>query len=890
MKKKIYLVLVIVFIIFISGCEKEPEKKDSYDYEATVSNISAFYDLENSFKPTNTGFELDIALNPKMELLAEGLRIKYEYVIEYFQFGNNEYKNSKYDFTVTSSDGGKISKLITNTSLGISASHFDLISIKVVEARGKIYTKQEVDTINTPEKLNKDNYDKFALDMEEIDKKIQSNYLTVETNIENKYVKGDKTTTNNVNNIVKMRLSPFYMETSILGEKNILIEENNSIISFETSENPRNGLYWVARTKIGEISSKEDFYNYEDILGSADLDTPEIDSTKIKIKVAPNKYILSGKYKDILTDEDFQALQDLYSALGLSRSILNNALFTITISIEEDITMNINMIIPVNTEVYDKIETITTIKISVKEFDLIDPYDEDNYHIYIPNSFEKVYKYTNVLEDVVSFESTQSHYYLVHLEGGQYYFHDYTKYLNLSIYTLDKNRVNLGEFFGKTGYNPFKNYFTITEGDYYINIVDYGQIGYKFKLEKINYENVYDLNNPTAITTGTFDFEIEGNYDMVYANYYSEKDGVLKITNNTDKFSRVIYDDGNTWGLVNEVFGDGRFYAIKKGDNYFYLYGDSESYNYTIDFMELDDNKDLVDLVDINDYNDWIITGAKLSKSYFKFDVIEKGTYTFNFEFLNTNPTGAQIVIYDINTHKPIDSAIDKEKIILDIGNYYISAGAYLTSVYKFTYEFEGFTNDVEHIELKNFPTNSAFDSNFPKYSGASRTNDKDYIYGKSFTLTEISNVLIFSFINVYTLFDEDYKKLSLDEFIDVNGGVIYKLKPGTYTIQINTQENTYTTYNIKVAIISEVLVDDHPYDPYNLVEINLGNNSIITNYTNDIDVLKFTVTNDTIYTINNNYILVIYDEDLNIFKRIYSGDFEEVNFKAGTYYLYPIL
>lgn len=164
-------------------------------------------------------------------------------------------------------------------------------------------------------------------------------------------------------------------------------------------------------------------------------------------------------------------------------------------------------------------------------------------------------------------------------------------------------------------------------------------------------------------------------------------------------------------------------------------------------------------------------------------------------------------------------------------------------------------------------------------------------IYGKSFTLTEISNVLIFSFINVYTLFDEDYKKLSLDEFIDVNGGVIYKLKPGTYTIQINTQENTYTTYNIKVAIISEVLVDDHPYDPYNLVEINLGNNSIITNYTNDIDVLKFTVTNDTIYTINNNYILVIYDEDLNVFKRIYSGDFEEVNFKAGTYYFisYPL-
>lgn len=894
MKKKIFQILFIVLFIFISGCEKEKTEYDAFDfdYEATVSNISAFYDLEKTFKETSSGFELDILLNPKMELLAKDLKIRYKYVVEYFKYGTNDYIDSTYDFTVSSSNGEKISKLIKNTSLGISASHLDLYSIKVLEVRGRIYTKQEVDTVNNPEKLNKDNYDKFVLDMEELDKKIQSNYLTVETNVENKYVKGTTVTTNNVNNVVKMRLSPFYMETSLLGEKNILIEEDNSIISFDISPNQKKGLYWVTRTKLGEVSSKDEYYNYEEILGSADLDTDQLDYTKIKIEAtSESKYTLSGKYKDFLSEEEFQDLQDLYTALGLTRSILNNAICTITITFEDDITMEIYTAIPVNTEVYDKIENITTVKISVKEFNLVDPYDETTYHIYIPNSFEKVYQYTNILEDVVSIESTQSHFYLVHLEGGQYYFNDYTKYLKLSIYNLDQNRVDLGEFFGQLGNNPFKYYFTIPEGDYYINIVDNGQIGYKFKLEKLNYTDVYDINNPRAIKSGTLDFEIEGNYDMVYANYYSDKSGALKVSNNTDKFSRVIYDDGKTMELVNEVLGDGRFYPINKGDNYFYLHGDTGLYNYTIEFMELDDNKDLIDLVDINDYDSWIITGAKLSGSYFKFDVTERGTYIFNFEVLNTNDSGPQIVIYDINTNKLIGSLIDKEKIILDKGNYYIRAGAYLTSVYKLTYEFEGFANDVENIELKTFPSNNAFDPNFPIYRGYSMTNDQNYVYGKSFTLTETSNVLIYSLMNVYTLYDEDHKKLSLDEFIDVSGGVIYKLKPGKYTIQIKTQQNSYTTYNVKVAIIAEVPEDDHPYDPYNLSELNLGSNSITTNYTNDIDVLKLTVTKEAIYTIYNNYILVIYDENLNIIKRVYSGYLEEVNFKVGTYYFisYPL-
>ena len=339
MKNKIFLLLFILLLVFVSGCQKDPDKTKysdyEYSYDVTTSNISAFYDLEKTFKEITNGYQIDIVLKPKLDLLAKDLEIKYEYVIEYFHYGDNVYKTSSHDFTVFSSNETDVFYSIKKNN-ELSKSNFDLYSIKAVAAKGKIYTNQEVDTINTKEKLNKDDYDKLVLDMNEFDKKIYSNYLAVETNIVNKNIKGTKVTTTNDSSEVKMRLSPFYMETTTANSKTVLIEENNSIYSYEISKSKRNGLFWVDKSLLGESLNKEDYYDYEEILSGNDIDAEELDYSLITINIIDNRYILSGNLKEFITEEEFNDLQDIYTSLGYSSSVLRKATYILTIVLNQD--------------------------------------------------------------------------------------------------------------------------------------------------------------------------------------------------------------------------------------------------------------------------------------------------------------------------------------------------------------------------------------------------------------------------------------------------------------------------------------------------------------------------------------------------------------------------
>ena len=79
----------------------------------------------------------------------------------------------------------------------------------------------------------------------------------------------------------------------------------------------------------------------------------------------------------------------------------------------------------------------------------------------------------------------------------------------------------------------------------------------------------------------------------------------------------AYYLDGLTSGFVNDYFGDNNLFRVLKGDNYFYLHGDENDYNYEVKFYAEDEykNKDKA-FNNLEDETDWLVTGPGLEYSY----------------------------------------------------------------------------------------------------------------------------------------------------------------------------------------------------------------------------------------------------------------------------------
>lgn len=897
MKYNILKILFVFMIIFISGCAKTNDnqinyKKYNYNYELNSDNLSKFYEFSNTFNTIEGGFELRVILTPKLELAAKDLKISGEYVVNYREAEEEDTKSITYTFELDSSSKDKITKLFS--VINPAFNNFSLHSIEIIEVEGTVYTNEVVDL----KQLNKENYDKLVLDMEAFENRTVSNYCSIYTTVENKSIKNkEEITTETSANEVKFRISPFYMESGNIASKTIIMEEDGGIFQYHINTDKIDSLYWVSKLKLDDAANLDEYNDFENIFEASDFDKDELDYNKLTIEIIGNNYIIKGNYKDLLPEDEFNELQDLYTSLGVSESVLNDSTFKITIKLEDSrMAMETSAVIPINTNEIDEIENITTIIIDFDEIEIINVYDKENYFIRIPSSFDEVNDYTNVLDEVNVQADTFSQYFKTHFEEGQYYYNDYDNNISLTIYDTNKNKVEFGVFFEQYDKGNHESTFTIPKGDYYIQINNYDFKNYKFKFEKLEYNSIYDLDNPIVIQEGTLSFDIEGEYDLFVADYYSDKEGILEVTNNTNVFANVYYNNGKTTGLVNESFGDGRHYAITKGHNYFYFYGDTTSFEYKIKFIDVDAYKDKYNIKDISEIDEWIITGPKLSSSLFKIELNKKTTFTFYFERMNQNSSFPELYIYDINSHQRFYSSYDPNTaMLLHAGTYYMCIDSSNIAIAKFNYTLVELADDIENVELKSFPTNNVLDPSFPKYEGRSITNDQISIFGKRFTLDETSNVLIYSHSTGYILYDNDKNKLSFDEFKDVQGGVIYKLKPGTYTIQIKTQYDFPDVYSLSMAILSGELEDDYPYDPYNLREIELGIISTTKNYSNDVDVLKLTVTEDTIYIMSPGEgitasIINIYNEKMEFIGQMYRPGEIELNFINGTYYFvtYP--
>lgn len=792
----------------------------------------------------------------------------------------------------------QINKSITNDSIVLPVDIHEVVSYNIDYVTGEIYTNTKFEgrkVFVEDEEANKINYDKLVAAMPNFENYKNSNYFSTNTSISNvfnfdNYSRVQDESSSSIN----LRKSPFYMETVLDQQSTVLKEEEGRLFNYQISENKFNNVYWVDKTLLGEVKDPTEYYNFEELINSAYLEEYDFNYNVILIEIEDNKYVLTGYYKDVLDEEEFIEKQETFKEIGYDESVLNNSSIKLTITIlEDELSLETILTIPVNINGINTVETISKVRISSKEFPIIDFDDHSNYYIKIPDTFDKVYGYTDILNDVVSPVRANPHYYLVHLEGEQYYFNDYDYNLGLNIYNLNKERINLGYFFNTSQIYKHYSTFTTPEGDYYFEISNnVSNYDYKFVLTKLNYNDIYDFNNPITIIEGSFSYEIEGTYDLIIANYISDKKGVIYFTNNSDKSASVYYNDYMTSGFANETIQDGKLFIVQPGNNYFYLYGQKGNYDYTIHFMYLDRYKDKIETIDIleNDINDWLVTGPKLDKSYFKLNILNKGVISFNSTKFNDYSDTPQIGIYDINTNQLIKSIyINNDKVILEQGNYYIGVTSYRVGIYKLACEYEPLINDVEEITLDKYNGTDIWSNDFPNYTGVSYTNDQEFIYGKKFTLTETSNVLISCF-DYFTIYNSENIKMNVTEVSNRHGGTIFNLETGTYLVQIKTIYDYYKSYDLKIAILTTIIEDDIPYNIQNATLARIGINTVVLNYSYDVDILKFVISEDGTYIIDNNFTdfslsISIHDENLNYYYLLYSNSLKELKFTRGTYY-----
>ena len=271
-------------------------------------------------------------------------------------------------------------------------------------------------------------------------------------------------------------------------------------------------------------------------------------------------------------------------------------------------------------------------------------------------------------------------------------------------------------------------------------------------------------------------------------------------------------------------------------------------------------------------------------------NVEEKGIFTFTNTLLTDESNNPQIHIIDTSSNQLVKSVYsNNEKIVLDKGNYLINISSYGPGIFKITVSYDSIIDVINDITLETFDENNVFSEGFPKYQGVSYTNNQQHKYGMRFTLSETSNVLICSWDN-YTLYDSNDKKISVADTGEVYGGIVYNLDPGTYTVQIKTTYDVYSSYFLQIAILTCVIEDDNIYNINNIADINLGNNVVTKNYNTDVDILKLVIAEETTYIIDNSDStlstnFIIYDENLDYFTRIYYSSTSEVTFPEGTYY-----
>ena len=232
-----------------------------------------------------------------------------------------------------------------------------------------------------------------------------------------------------------------------------------------------------------------------------------------------------------------------------------------------------------------------------------------------------------------------------------------------------------------------KYIFTVTEEDTYkIKIKTfYGSFDYylKFKITKLNYEDNY--MEEKVLQTGSYNVNIEGDYDFIKYVVNVDKPTVLSIKNTSKKSFKVIHYKDYFSTLPREV-EDYINLPLEIGKNEIYFTsadGITNSLNYTFDveIVSIEYESEFDKLPQLTtEYSDYYYIGANLPKLYFKLTITEQSKVSFSTKNTsNKIKTDRYIYIYDKETMTKQD--VSSGYIELQPGEYIVQLEGYQSTV-----------------------------------------------------------------------------------------------------------------------------------------------------------------------------------------------------------------
>ncbi|MGG5343290.1 hypothetical protein [Enterococcus sp. AZ192] len=451
---------------------------------------------------------------------------------------------------------------------------------------------------------------------------------------------------------------------------------------------------------------------------------------------------------------------------------------------------------------------------------------------------------------------------------------------------IKKTTLNKGTY-----YHYLRGYNSKDKGKYEINITQLDRqdddkeanlieratpIGLNYT-GAIDYEQDKDWLKFTIASSGTYEVKIIGEIPLYYSLYGSSG------TN------EIVYQNGTKEVIKKTTLNKGTYYHYLRG------YNSADKGNYAVSIKQIDSQEDdlfqlkLNAATQIEPNQTKSIIGEQDTPLYWKILIKNAGEYTF------TGSQGAYLTIYDDSGKRVLSSSsLGVGKLKCMPGTYFVSTHyvRYLEAPPIYSLSVETLI-DYTKDDVGNTPdTAKQIEIKTPFKGKINYTDDIDYL---KFTITNLGEYEISTESRTTKMYSYLYDDSGVRNLVNGTYDKIKrKLYPGTYYLAVkNTDSSTKEAdYTIAVTTIKDYTKDDvgNTPDTAKQIEIKTPFKGKI-DYTDDIDYVKFTVTNLGEYEISTEsrttkMYSYLYDDSG--VRNLVNGTYDKIKRKLypGAYYL----
>ena len=719
---------------------------------------------------------------------------------------------------------------------------------------------------------------------------IEENTFTykLETETEVKTDFGNEETIESVE--YKFDLEELYFEQNVMDETFVIKYESDRFFLYPILEdNYYDGKYHVNPEVI------------EDIFGFLAIDVDDTSSLdyilnpeKVNITETENGYSVIGYLVDMVSFYDYLMIEQVYMSLGISQETIQKIIVQQDYDFsDKGYEISTLMQIPIYLNYIQTISINTIETFNYENFTKVDLTNDELFIVYQADHINEVTESTDVSVLVESeFRPYPAHYYYTYLEAGQYKIADEEGSLKFDIYSTEEELLDT-KLLNKISYSDA--YIFIEEsGYYYLEVkgrTSAAYDGYRFLLEKLDYETIYSDVNQDPLTEGNLTLNIEGENDYIGLTYEASEPTLLKITTTMpgQQFA-IFYNHPSISGYATYHVQDNltAYIEMEPGTHeLIFASGIAGEKNILVEKIDISAHKSDVysEMTEMSDefIGDYVFVSDILGDSYFRITITEQVFISFRFQNYGTLHHPSVVILdEDFNSITYSSFYTESQGIMLEPGNYILQIASNMAAGGEIHYVLEAYEDHHYEIELEEYSSIQPYATDFPQIESRFLDN-KVYNY-YWFSLTEEEMIYISG--AKFEIFTENDERVTILSKSDTYYGDYVKLDPGRYYIKVHHTANTgLWTYYLKIAIITTEISDDN-YHGSTFTTITPGIEQYTFNKDNQYDQewIKVVIEVSGTYGFRASRNTYLYDENGDFIRNFF--DFESIELEAGVYYL----